>query len=162
LGGKRTEFELCRFYDQWAPAVNTFCQLYLGNAQQAESVLAESFLQYFRGKRPLRLDHLPAALMSLTLEGCGQSGGGTVEIESALESAVLGLLPGERAVFVLHGVLDLQLPWVAAVTGTAYLSVCQLWVSALVQLRMAIVRDQCSQAFADHRLGAESSNGACA
>ena len=162
MGGKRTEIELCQFYDQWALMVNTFCRLYLGDAEQAETVVAESFLRYFRAERSLRLDHLPATLMSLTLEECDQSGGGMVEVDSRLESAVLGLLPEERAVFVLHGVLDLQLPWVAAVTGIAYLRVCQLWVSALVQLRMLTVRDQCSQRIPGCGLAAKSSSGGCA
>ena len=162
MRGKRTEIELRQFYDRWASAVNTFCRLYLGDAEQAESVVAESFLRYFRGERSLRLDHLPAGLMSLALEVCDQSGGGMVDVDSRFEAAVLGLLPEERAVFVLHGVLDLQLPWVAAVTGIAYLRVCQLWVSAQVLLRTLIVLGQCSERFHGCGLAAESCSGACA
>ena len=162
MRGKQTEIELRQFYDQWAPMVDTFCRLYLGNAEQAESVVAESFLRYFRGERALRLDHLPAGLMSLALEQCDQSGGEMVEVDSEFESAVLGLLPEERAVFVLHGVLDLQLPWVAAVTGIAYLTVCQLWASALVQLRRLLDVDHGSERFPGYGLAVESRSGACA
>ena len=85
-----------------------------------------------------------------------------VDVDSRFEAAVLGLLPEERAVFVLHGVLDLQLPWVAAVTGIAYLRVCQLWVSAQVLLRTLIVLGQCSERFHGCGLAAESCSGACA
>lgn len=160
MSGKRTETELRQFYDQWAAVVNTFSRLYLGDAELAENVVAHSFLLYFRGERPLRLDHLPTTLMSLTLEECDRSGGGEVETDSQFEAAVLGLTPDERAVFILHGVLDLQLPWVAAVTGIDFPDVCQLWVRALVQLRMVIVRDSCSRLFAEFRLGPESFRGA--
>ena len=160
--GKRTETAIRQFYDQWARLVYTFCRLYLGDANLAENVVGQSFLQYFRSGPQLRLDHLPTALMSVTLEECDRSGGGEVEVDSGFEAAVLGLLPEERAVFILHGVLDLQLPWVAAVTGTSYAGVCQLWVRALVQLRMFMVHDRCSQLFADGGLAPEPSRGASA
>lgn len=160
MSGKRTETELRQFYDQWAALVSTFCRLYLGDAELAENVVAQSFLQYFRGELPLQLDHLPTGLMSLTLEECDRSGGQEVEVDSEFEAAVLGLTPEERAVFILHGVLDLQLPWVAAVTGIAYTDVCQWWVRALVQLRMVIVRDSCSHLFAESALVPESLRGA--
>lgn len=162
MGGKRTETELHAFYDQWASVVNTFCRLYLGSAEMAEDAVARSFLRYFRREYSLSIDQLPIVLMSLTLEECDRSGGGQVEVDSEFEAAVLALLPEERGAFILHGVLDLQLPWVAAIMGTPYAGVCQLWVRALVQLRMFIVRDTCSRLFADCGLAPESLRGASA
>ncbi|MDT8069538.1 MAG: hypothetical protein ROO76_15345 [Terriglobia bacterium] len=162
MGGKRTETELREFYEQWASVVSTFCRFYLGNVEVAENAVAQGFLDYFRCGYPLRLDHLPTALISLTLEECDRSGGGAVEVDSGFEAAVLGLLPEERAVFILHGVLDLQLPWVAVVTGTSYPGVSQLWLRSLVQLRMFIVHDGCSRLFADGGLEPESSRGTSA
>lgn len=162
MGGKRTEIELRQFYEQWASVVSTFCRLYLGNVEVAENAVAQSFLQYFRREYPLRLDQLPTALMSLIVEECDRSGGGEVAVDSEFEAAVLALLPEERAAFILHGVLDLHLPWVAAIMGTPYAEVCQLWVQALVQLRMFIVRDTCSQLFSDGGLAPEASHGASA
>jgi DNA-directed RNA polymerase specialized sigma24 family protein len=162
MGGKRTDTELREFYEHWASVVNTFCRLYLGHAALAENAVEQGFLQYFRRELPLRLDHLPTGLMSLTLGECDRIGGGVVELDSGFEAAVLGLLPEERAVFILHGVLNLQLPWVAAVMGTPYPGVCQLWVRALVQLRMFMVHDKCSRLFDDCGLAPESSRGASA
>lgn len=162
MSGKRTEIELRQFYEQWASVVSTFCRLYLGNVEVAENAVAQGFLNYFRREYPLRLDQLPTALLSLTLEECDRSGGGEIEVDSEFEAAVLGLLPEERAVFVLHGVLDLQLPRVATITGMPYATVCQFWVRALVQLRMFIVRDTCSRLFAGSGAALESSSSASA
>ena len=162
MGGEQTETEFRKFYDRWASVVNTFCRLYLGDAERAEDAVAQSFLRYFRRKYPLCLERLPIVLMSLTLEECDRSGGGEVVVDSEFEAAVLALLPEERAAFILHGVLDLQLPWVAAVMGGPYGEVCQLWVRSLVQLRMFIVRDTCSRLFANCGLAPESPRGASA
>jgi DNA-directed RNA polymerase specialized sigma24 family protein len=160
---KRTESELRQFYEQWGPFVTTFCKLYLGDSQVTETVVAQAFLKYFRSELPLRRDHVPTALIALALEesNCGGEGGGT-DADSAFEWAVLELPPDERAVFILHGVLDLQLPWVAAVTGIPFATVSQLWIRALIQLRMSTVDDGCSRLFAGCVPAPQPVPGACA
>lgn len=163
MSNKRAEDELRRFFDRWAAVVNTFCRLYLGNSDASDEVVSQSFLQYFRSGLPLRLDHVPVALMSLALEESNcRVDIGEVEAESDFEWAVLKLPPDQRAVFVLHGVLGLQLPWVAAVTHIAYADVCQLWGCALLQLRMLTVHDGCSRLFDDCGPAPEAAPGACA
>jgi len=92
MSNNRTEIELRRFFQQWAPFVTTFCKLYLGDSQVAETAVARAFLKYFRSELPLRRDHVPTALMSLALEesNCAAGGTGTeAEAESAFEWAVL-------------------------------------------------------------------------
>lgn len=163
MNSKRTETELRQFYDQWAPLVTTFCKLYLGDLQVTESVVGEVFLRYFRSELPLSRDHVPATLMSQALEESNCAGeGGETDADSAFEWAVLGLPPEERAVFILHGVLDLQLPWVAAITQNSFANVSQLWIRALIQLRMSIVRDGCSRLFAECGSAPQADPGACA
>jgi DNA-directed RNA polymerase specialized sigma24 family protein len=147
MGTERTESELRQFYEQWAAIVSTFCRLYLGDSEIAEEVLTQTFLQYFRRELPLRLDHIPSALMSLALEESNSRQGGEGDSDSGFESTVLQLPPRERAVFILHGVLSLQLPCVAAITRIAYTDVCRMWVRALLELRVLIVRDSCSRLF---------------
>lgn len=135
MGAKRSVLEIRQFYDRWAPLVSTFCRLYMGEATTAEYVTAEAFLDYFRRELPLRLDHVPVALMSLALLQSVQRGGGEIEVYSRFELAVLGLAPEVRAVFILHGVLEVQLPWITAITATSYRDVCRLWGQALLDLQ---------------------------
>ena len=158
-----TEAELRQFYVRWAVIVNTFCRLYLGDAEAADQVVSRAFLQYFRRELPLRLDRVPTGLMSLTLEESNSAGEvGVTDAESDFEWAVLELPPDERAVFILHGVLDLQLPCVAAVTGIPFAAVSQLWIRALIQLRMSTVHDGCSRLFAGCGSAPQPVPGACA
>lgn len=144
----RAEEELQEFYERWAPTLMAFERFYVGDAQVAETVTAQAFLKYFRQELPLRLDHIPLTLVSLALEESDHSGdGGGADVASDFEWSVLNLPPDERAVFVLHGVLDFQLPWVAAITRISFQIVNQLWVRALLDLRMATVHDDCSRLF---------------
>lgn len=161
MSRKWTEDELRRFYDRWAPSVTTFCQLYIGDSQAAEKVTARAFLNYFRADVRLNLDHIPAVLLSMTLEESDYAGdSGQTDVDSDFEWAILGLPSNERAVFILHGVLDLQLPWVAAVTRTPFSTVHQLWVRALINLRMRIVHDSCSRLFSECGPAPEAASGA--
>lgn len=163
MNSKRTETELHQFYEQWAPFVTAFCKLYIGDLQVAESAVTDVFLKYFRSELPLGRDHVPVTLMSLALETSNCAGESEeTDANSAFEWAVLGLPPEERAVFILHGVLDLQLPWVAAITQNSFANVSQLWIRALIQLRMSIVRDGCSRLFAECRSASQADPGACA
>lgn len=163
MSRKRDEFEARRFYVRWAPLVATFCDLYIGDPQVVDAVVEEVFLEYFRGSLPLAVDHVPAQLMSLALQESTEVG----EVEGSdphdtFEGAVLALSPEERAVFILHGILELQLPWVAAITQVPFATVSLLWVRALIRLRMSLVRDQCSQLLCDLDLAAHVTPGAFA
>lgn len=150
MGKHRAEDEFREFYECWAPALTAFCRLYLGDSRAADAVTTNSFMSYFRRELPLRLDHLPTALVTEALEesaSAGEGGGG--DVDSEFEWAVLGLEPVERAVFILHGVLELQMPWIAAISQISFEAVNQLWVRALLDLRMAMVRDSCSRLFSE-------------
>jgi hypothetical protein len=129
-----------------------FCRLYTGDAHVATDMTTRALEEYFSTKKPLHLDHVPPTLLSFAFEECNTQANGTstgADIQSEFEWAVVSLKPAERAVFILHGVLDLWLPWVAAITGIPFDTVYQLWSSALINLRVAIVRDESSQLFAD-------------
>lgn len=145
---QRDEVELQLFYQRWAPHLMLFCRLYMGDRESAEKAVAQTFLHYFRSELPLHRDHVPTVLMTLAVEECNSCGSGDGgDVDSDFEWAVLGLPPEERAVFILHGALGLQLPWVAAVTRLTFAAVSQFWVRALLQLRMSTVKDDCSQLF---------------
>lgn len=147
---KHDEIEFQQFYVKWGQHVLTFCRLYIGDTDTAETVVAQTFLQYFRFGLPLDLGHLPPDLLSLAIEESRRSGeGGGADVDSDFEWAVLNLPPEERAVFILHGTLGLQLPAVAAITRLAFCDVCQLWMRALLQLRISMVEDDCSRLFAE-------------
>lgn len=160
---RRDEIELQQFYERWASHVLLFCRLYCGDTETAETVVAQTFLKYFRSELPLHLDRLPTALMSLAIEECTDydAGGGT-EVASDFERGVLALQPDERAVFILHGALELQLPWVAAITQLPFAAMSQLWVRALLQLRISMVKDTCSRLSEEYGTPPSASAGACA
>lgn len=162
MHGQRDEGELQQFYEQWAPHVVSFCTLYTGDSQTAQTVAEQTFLKYFRSDRPLRLDHLPTTLMSLAVEEGNCSGAGGAESDSDFDWAVLGLPADQRAVFVLHGMLDFPLPFVAAVTRTPFQIVNQLWIQALLQLRICTVKDACSQLFQQCSIPSSLVAGTCA
>ena len=150
MSSKPTEDELWRFQEQWAPTVMLFCRLCTGDAQAANDATTHAFEEYFSAGKPLHLDHVPTSLMSLAFEECQSSAGGIgTDVQSEFESAVLSLEPDERAIFILHGVLDLWLPWVAAITRIPFETVNPLWTRALINLRLSTVRDDYSQFFAD-------------
>lgn len=160
---QRDEVELQQFYERWAPHVLLFCRFYTGEAETAESVVAQTFLKYFRSELPLLLDRLPTALMSLAVEEsacCGDGGG--ADVDSDFEWAVLALPADERAVFILHGALELQLPWVAAITQLPFSAVSQLWIRALLQLRILTVKDSCSRLFEEYGTAPDAAAGSCA
>ena len=163
MHGQRDEDELQQFYERWAPHVMSFCRLYTGDSQTAQTVVEQTFLKYFRAELPLRIDHLPTALMSLAVEESNDSGdGGGPDVDSDFEWAILRLPPEERAVFILHGTLDLHLPWVAAITRTPFAVVSQLWVRALLQLRMSTVKDACSRLFEECPTAQSAAADTCA
>lgn len=145
---RRDEIELQQFYARWAPHVTLLCRLYTGDTEVAETVVAETFLRYAQSELPLAFDRMPSILMTLALVESNRSGdGGGADVDSDFEWAVLSLPPDERAVFILHGTLGLPLPSVAAITQLPFLAVDQLWTRALLQLRLSMVKDDCSRLF---------------
>jgi len=123
-----------------------FCKLYLGVSLVSESAVAQAFLQHFRDEPPEWLDHGPVALMEMALEesNCADESGRS-GAESAFERAVLEQPQEERTVFILHGVLDLQLPWLGAITQLPFAAVDQPWIWSSLQLLMSTVKDDCSR-----------------
>ena len=163
MSKQRHEIELQQFYRLWAPHVMSFCRLYMGDSEMAEKAVAQTFLKYFRSELPLHCDRVPTALMSIAVEesDCAGDGGGA-DVDSGFEWAVLALPPQERAVFILHGMLGLQLPRVAAVTRLSFAAASQLWVRALLQLRMSTVKDDCSRLFEPSAIAPNAAASSCA
>lgn len=153
---ERDETQIQQFYEQWAPQVRLFCQLYTGDSQTADNVVEQTFLRYCRSDLPLVLDDMPIALMAFAVEEstCSSDGAGR-DAESDFEWAVLLLPPSERAVFILHATLGLQLPRVAAITSLLFTAACQLWARALLRLQIFTVKDDRSRLFENYGIASK-------
>jgi DNA-directed RNA polymerase specialized sigma24 family protein len=126
-----------RFYDRWGPTVLRYCQLYLGDLEQAESATQEAFVGFFKGTLDLKSDKLPIGLMQLAV-AASRSRSLTPGERNGAEGleACVGLLPHpQRSVFLMRGTFNLTASEVAAITDTTVNEVSKLWIEALLNLR---------------------------
>ena len=145
--------EVRQFYSKWAPHAMLFCRLYTGDIEAAETAVAQTFLKYFRAEPRLPLDHVPVTLMTLAVEESSCSGAERGSgVDSDFERAILDLPPDERIIFILHGALGLQLSQVGAITQRTFDVVSQLWIRALLQLRMSTVKNSVQTATSTHAM----------
>lgn len=129
--------EARQFYDRWGPTVFRYCQLYLGDLEQAESATRETFVRFFKGTLDLKGDKLPIGLMQLAVAAtrslCLTPGqpSGTEGLE-----AVVRLLPcQQRSVFLMRGTFNLTCSEAAEITDTTVNEVNKVWLDALLSLR---------------------------
>lgn len=122
-------------YARWGATVLHFCELFLGDRSMAQQAAVESFVRLFKSVGHVAKEGIPVALLGVAFRvACQSSTSGREELEP-LPAAILRLAPTERAVFILHGVMSLQIPWVAAILGVPLHEASQLWAKALIEVR---------------------------
>jgi DNA-directed RNA polymerase specialized sigma24 family protein len=125
------------FYQAWNTTVYSFCRLFLGADEPAESATQEAFVQYVREREPLKIDKLPRKLIrnavseSLKLERDEPRFPETDELEDLLPL----LRPTDRAVFILRTTLDISPADTAAILQLPVEQVHESWMKASLYLR---------------------------
>jgi DNA-directed RNA polymerase specialized sigma24 family protein len=118
-----------------------FCELFLGDNRLAEQAATEALVRFFRAGRVAEANGIPVALLSVAFRVASQSRAVNSESAEPLQAAIAHLdFPG-RAAFILHGVMSVQLPWVAAIIGVPLGQAKRLWADALVQIRERLPQD---------------------
>lgn len=128
-------------YDRCGPMVLRFCELFLGEKSVAEQVTAESFLGFLRGGGRAETNSVPVVLLRTAFLAVSQSRTKTGEPKEPLRAAIVHLDVLPRAVFILHGVLSVQTPWVGAILGMSADEARELWTKALVEIRPRLPQD---------------------
>ena len=129
------------FYDRWSRTVLRFCQLFVGDKDQAEKATELTFLNYYRAGPVLDLEVVPTLLLRQALQAvrsaCGSNG---IPVQD-LKTAILCLPFEERTVFILRSVLDFDFGRVAEVTACKEEQVKRTWVQGLDHLREYLPRE---------------------
>ncbi len=129
--------EMQDFYDRWDAVVFTFCRFYLGDENCAETTTLHVFRAYFDSGLSLNGERLPGALFRHVLEASGRA---VVRSDGcsnrpAFEEILLALPDAELAVFLLHGILGLDFPWISTVNGLNCEEEQRLWLNSLLHLQ---------------------------
>jgi DNA-directed RNA polymerase specialized sigma24 family protein len=126
-----------RFYDRWGPTVLRYCQLYLGDLEQAESATREAFVGFFKGTLDLKSDKLPVRLMQFAVAVSRSRCLPSTECNGPEGfEACVGLLPWQqRSVFLMRGTFNLTASEVAEIIDTTVNEVNKVWFEALLALR---------------------------
>jgi DNA-directed RNA polymerase specialized sigma24 family protein len=131
------QVDVRHFYDRWGPTVLRFCQLYLGDLEQAESATREAFVGFFKGTFDRKSKKLPIGLMQLAVAASrsrcltlGEHNG-----TEGLEACVRSLPYQQRSVFLMRGTFNLTAREIAEITDTTVNEVNKLFLEALLSLR---------------------------
>lgn len=127
-------------YARWGATVLHFCELFLGDRSMAQQAAVESFGRLFKSVGHVAREG-PVALLRVAFRVACQSATSAGEELEPLQAAILRLEPTERAVFILHGVMSVQMPWVAAIIGVPPHEASQLWATALIEVRGRLPQD---------------------
>jgi len=128
-------------YGRWGPTVLRFCELFLGEKSLAEQVAAESFVRFLRGGGRAATNGVPVALLRFAFQAACQLPARNGESTEALRAAIVQLEAIPRAVFILHGAMSVQMPWVAAILGLPADEVTRVWAKALIEVRGRLPQD---------------------
>lgn len=121
-------------FRQSAPTVLRFCRLFLGDQQLAEEATIRAFAQ-LRTDRGAVPEGTPVRLLTSAFRESRSLFRRATNPTHPLAAAILRLGELERAVFILHAVLSIQMPWVAAIVGVSHDEATHAWAKALIELR---------------------------
>ena len=129
------------FYDRWSRTVFRFCQLFVGDRDQAEKATEVAFLNYYRAGPALDLEVVPIPLLRQALHAVRPASGSNGISVQDLRTAILCLPFEERSVFILRSVLDFDFGKIAEVTACKEEQAKRTWVQGLVHLKEYLPRD---------------------
>jgi DNA-directed RNA polymerase specialized sigma24 family protein len=131
------QVDVRHFYDRWGPMVLRYCQLYLGDLEQAESATGEAFVGLLKGALDPKDEKLPIGLLQLAVEASRRRCAAVDQRNGpqGLESCIRLLPCEQRCVFLLRGTFSLTADEVAEITNTTVDEVNRLWFEALLSLR---------------------------
>lgn len=122
-------------YALWGATVLHFCELFLGDKSTGQQATVETFVRLFKSAGQVAMEGTPVALLSVAFRVACQSATSAAEELEPLQAAILRLGPTERAIFILRGVMSVQMPSVAAIVGVPPHEASQLWAKALIEVR---------------------------
>lgn len=128
-------------YARWGSLVSHFCELFLGERSKAEAATVETFVRFLQGGGRAAAEGTPVQLLSCAFQVADHAGAETARTAELLRAAIVRLATTQRAVFILHGTLSVQMPWVAAIIGVTPHEAAQLWCKALLEIRNYLPRD---------------------
>ncbi len=128
-------------YGRWGTTVLHFCELFLGERGLAEQVATESIVRFLRGGGRAATNGVPVALLRFAFQAASQLRATNGDSPEGLRAAIVQLELLPRAVFILHGVMAVQIPWVAAILGLPAEEVTRVWAKALIEVRERLPQD---------------------
>ncbi len=128
-------------YGRWGPMVLRFCELFLGEKSLAEEVTAESFIRFLRGGGRAATNGVPVALLRFAFQAASESPARNGGPSEPLRAAIVHLDALPRGVFILHGVMAVQMPWVGAILGVSAEEATRLWAKGLIEVRQRLPQD---------------------
>ncbi|MCU1285769.1 MAG: hypothetical protein JWO13_2119 [Acidobacteriales bacterium] len=133
------EQDVREFFEQWSTTVFTYCRLYMGEEEPAETAAHQAFVRYLSEEPDLSQDKkIPLRLLRhayLTCRNLGPNAMSRFPDTEEMEEMVKLLPAEERGVFILKSVLDLDFNEIAAVTGMTVEQVHRLWSESLLHVR---------------------------
>lgn len=142
LGHKQLELaEAKASYARWGTMVLRFCELFIGEHNLAEQATEETFVRFLKGGHRAEKSGVPVALLGCAFRVACESPTRNSEPSEPLRVAIVHLDATSRAVFILHGVMSVPMPWVAAILGVPPQEATQLWAKALVEVRERLPQD---------------------
>jgi len=133
------EQDVREFFEQWSSPVFTYCRLYMGEEEPAETAAHQAFVKYFAEEPNLSQEkNIPLRLLRhayLTCRNLSPSFKRRFPDSEEMEEMVKLLPAEERGVFILKSVLDLDFNQIAAITGMTLEQVHRLWSDSLLHVR---------------------------
>lgn len=132
--GRNTVTENCpNFNSLHVQTIQRFCELFLGTQNLAEEVTIELF-RSFQPNPVGTNEGTPVHLLAKAFANCQQLPS-AITTSDLLHTGILRLPSVERAIFILHAALSIQMPWVAAIVGLSHDDALRQWAHSLIQLR---------------------------
>lgn len=134
----RPESTIAQPFDQWAPTVLRFCELFIGDRHLAEEATIRVFTHSLREQAVVQ-ERTPVRLLACAFREGRSLSTRVPNPPHPLEAAILRLNEVERGVFILRTALSIQVPWVAAILGISHEEAVQQWGTALLEVRNSLL-----------------------
>lgn len=128
-------------YTRWGAMVLRSCRLFLGENGLTEQATVETFARFLREGHRAETNGVPVALLRITYLKVSEHPARADESPEPLRAAIVQLDTLPRAMFILHGAMALQMPWVAAILNITSASAKQLWAQTLIEIRGRLPQD---------------------